>query len=234
MPKWTNRYTEARRHAKGALGVAKKLFDYVDTGSGRPSEKERALYAAITVFLYGIWENYVEQLAIELIRHISGSIEPSRVPQSVRNLLEKKPTWDLLIDPGWRSLWAQEVEREAIGSNTGGYGLNTAKSNNVNKLFQVVGIENIMSHMNNFPEEKLPSHILESLTIASTEGKVRETLDSFVKLRGEIVHTGKAPTSLRKQHIGEWRDFIDQLIDSFDKTCRELSGNLLRGDSPAS
>jgi len=232
MSQWMNRYTQARYSAKDALEVANKLFEYIDSGSGRPSEKERALYAATIVFLYGIWENYVEQLAIELIAHISTDIKPSHVPQSVRELLEKKPTWDLLIDPGWRKLWAQEVERKAIGSNAGNYGLNTAKSKNVNDLFRLVGFENIMSKMVNFPAKKLPSHIIADSPETVAEEGVQKALDTFVQLRGEIVHTGKAPASLRKSHILEWKEFIRSIIDSFDKISRNLSNNLLNGQKP--
>ena len=54
-----------------ALSVVDNLLSYVKEGQGKPSEKERALFAAAVAFTYGIWETFIEQLAIELTEHVS-------------------------------------------------------------------------------------------------------------------------------------------------------------------
>ena len=62
---WT-RTTDASRHVEAGLKVINSLMEFVKQGQGKPSAKERSIFAASVVFAYGVWENYVEQLALEL------------------------------------------------------------------------------------------------------------------------------------------------------------------------
>ena len=60
---------------------------------------------------------------------------------------------------------------------------------------------------------------------ATTQGRIgavtfEEAVDDLVTLRGEIVHTGKVPDSLRKKHVLAWRSFVEKAIDNVDDSCR--------------
>ncbi|HEY5998317.1 MAG TPA: HEPN domain-containing protein [bacterium] len=185
---------------------------------GKPSEKERALFAAAVVFTYGIWENYVEQLSIELAEKVSKDISPERVPEKIRKLLEKCTPWELTVFPGWRSLWVQKVRQQAIGENIENYGLNTAKAGPVKRLLELAGVGDAF--------EGLGSGIVpEHLTTTTKEPSC--AIDRLVELRGEIVHTGKVPDTLRKPHVREWRQFIESISSAMDKTTRQQCATLL-------
>ena len=54
-----------------------------------------------------------------------------------------------------------------------------------------------------------------------------DAIDALVTLRGEVVHTGKSPSSLRKQHVKEWREFVEALMKNVDKCCRAQCKDLL-------
>jgi hypothetical protein len=86
-------------------------------GRGKPSVEERALFAAAVVFTYGVWENFVEQLAIELVEQVALSVQPEQVPEQIRRSLEKKTAWELSVSPGWRRLWVESVKVQAIGDD---------------------------------------------------------------------------------------------------------------------
>ena len=79
MTVWTENHTSAHENVGTALAVVDRLLGYVKDGKGKPSAEERALFAAAVVFIYGIWENFVEQLAIELVQRVSAKITPERV-----------------------------------------------------------------------------------------------------------------------------------------------------------
>jgi hypothetical protein len=61
MSHWTSSKTTALASAEGSLKTVVNLLSFVKDGQGKPSTSERAIFAAAVVFLYGIWENYVEQ-----------------------------------------------------------------------------------------------------------------------------------------------------------------------------
>jgi len=127
---WTTT-TTALSNAENSLKTVDKILSDVKDSSGKPSDKERALFAAAVVFLYGLWENYVEQLAIELVTKVSGQLSPEKVPELIKKQLEKKGAWELAIHPGWKALWIENVKSMAVGDDSEKFGMNTAKAGQV-------------------------------------------------------------------------------------------------------
>ena len=78
MPDWFDTKSMALSSAETSLNTVDELLTLVKDGRGKPSEKERAVFAGAVVFLYGIWENFVEQLAIELVTHLSPPYRPHK------------------------------------------------------------------------------------------------------------------------------------------------------------
>lgn len=211
MTHWTSTRTTALSSAESSLKTVDNLLSFVKEGQGKPSAKERAIFAASVVFLYGIWENYVEQLALELVGHISVSIPPERIPDLVRKSLEKKSAWELAITPGWRSLWVQSVKISAVGDDGERFGMNTAKAGQVKNLLANCGAPEPFAST---PVTIIPSHI------GSAVKSVPDAVNNLVELRGEIVHTGQVPKSLRKAHVLDWKGFVKGLCESVDSEAR--------------
>lgn len=210
MAHWTANPSRAHRSVRDALSVVDNLLGFVKDGVGKPSVRERALFAAAIVFTYGIWENYVEQLAIELAEVVSQDIKPEKVPEHIRRSLEKKPVWELAVSPGWRQLWANSVREKAVGDDDEKFGLNTARAGQVKNLLGLAGVEEPFRLIT---DEMIPDDL-------DAGGGFDGAVDGLVTLRGEIVHTGKVPSTLRKSHVLAWRRFIEKAIDKVDESCR--------------
>lgn len=209
--------TTARQGIGTTLSVVDDLLSYMSPGKGKPSKKERAIFAAAVVFSYGVWESYVEELAIEIATQVSSAIDPSRVPKHVREALEGSSSWQLSVHPGWRSLWVQQVRVTAKGEGDK-FGLNTAKAKQVSSLLKATGIEDVFKSL---PKTIIPPHLTgQAVTVATA-------VDELVKLRSEIVHSGSVPTTLLKNHAREWRQFVESLTDEFDSVCRQEAAKLL-------
>jgi hypothetical protein len=214
MPHWTQDETRAHRSVAIALMGVDSLLSYVKGGKGKPSKNERALFAAAVVFTYGIWENFVEQIAIELAERIAPQVIPERVPESVRKALQKSASaWELAVSPGWRVLWQNQVKVQAVGDDAAStFGMNTAKAGQVKALLSLVGV---FEPFREVAAEAVPEYL-------SANGiKVEDAVNALVELRGEIVHTGNIPEALRKGHVLDWRKFVGAAADSIDKVCRE-------------
>ncbi|WP_148040888.1 HEPN domain-containing protein [Montanilutibacter psychrotolerans] len=186
-------------------------MSYVKAGQGKPSTKERALFAASVVFTYGIWENYVEQLALELAGHVATIIRPENVPEEVKKVLEKKTAWELAISPGWKELWLAYVREKAIGDDSDKFGMNTARAGQVKHLLSLAGVKNAFDGVE---DGIAPPHL------DSKKRNAIDAVEALVTLRGEIVHTGKVPDELSKGRVIEWRGFIEQLTKKIDASCR--------------
>ena len=225
---WTRKATQSYKHARNALKTADDLFQFAKSTGGKPSTAERALFAATIVFIYGIWENFVEQLAIEIVSNLAPVIEPSKLPNKIRKKLEGKSAWELLVHPGWRELWLELVKTEAVGDDSR-HGLNTAKSSSVQHLLGLAGLENVFASLPPTVFDAIPEHIMDSIVglEKSYSASISSALDSFVTLRGEIVHTGKVPQTLKKHHVKSWKSFIEVLIKEIDSSCRTMSKEYL-------
>lgn len=212
MPHWTDAPTSAHHSATDALAVVDNPLSYVKDGQGKPSVKERALFAAAVVFTYGIWENFVEQLAIELVSSVADEIAPEKVPEQIRRSLEKRTAWELTVTPGWRALWIEYVKTQAIGNDDDKFGMNTAKAGQVKNLLSLAGV---IDPYRNVPTGVIPAYL------PTSKKSVLEAINALVELRGEIVHTGKVPETLRKGHVLAWRGFVEAAADRIDESCRK-------------
>ena len=218
MAHWTSVQTAAGANVKSTLSVVDDLLAYMGTGKGKPSKQERAIFASAVVFTYGVWESYVEDLAIELASNLSATISPEKVPQQVREMLESSSAWELGVHPGWRRLWVHKVSVLAKGEGES-YGLNTANAKQVGRLFKAVGVGTVIDEISTVV---VPAHM-------SSKSKTAEAaVDELVRLRGEIVHTGAVPTTLKKHHSREWRQFVEDLVADVDRTCRSSCALLLK------
>ena len=218
MADWTSSRTNAHKSIDHALNVVDGLLSYMKDGKGKPAAKERALFAAAIDFIYGVWENYVEQLAIELSKKVSERIEPDKVPELVRKTLEKRSAWELAVSPGWRNLWVENVEVMAVGDDGDKYGLNTAKAGQVTNLLKNAGIDDAFQGIK---KSVIPEHLKEDICTPS------DAVNRLVELRGEIVHTGSVPDSLRKSHVKDWRQFVEDIAEEMDRVCRKQCKVLL-------
>ncbi len=217
MSTWTAEPTHARSSIDGTLKVVDDLLSYMSTGQGKPSQPERAIFASAVVFSYGVWESFVEEIAIEIATKMSKDIKPHQVPKNVQTLLSDATAWELGVHPGWKDLWVKRVKATAKGEGES-YGLNTAKVRQVSKLLQTAGVGDVFQ---NLPKSIVPPHL------SSSAKTVGVAVDELVKLRGEIVHSGNVPTSLRKHHAREWRQFVEALSTEVDKACRAVCASVL-------
>lgn len=211
MAHWTDQQTNAYQSLDDTLAIVDKILSFAKDGVGKPSASERALFAAAVTFTYGVWENYVEQLAIELAEKIANEILPQRVPEQIRKILEKRTAWELTVTPGWRALWAESVRTQAVGDDEEKFGMNTAKYNQVKVLLMAAGVKDPYKGAGT---DIVPAHL------PKEKKSVDEAVNALVELRGEIVHTGKVPNSLRKGHVLEWRNFIYGIAEVIDSACR--------------
>ncbi|MCZ7527068.1 MAG: hypothetical protein M5U14_12210 [Acidimicrobiia bacterium] len=151
-----------------------------------------------------MWENYVEEAAIELVTALARDLEPEQLTRPrVREFIEEGASvWDLSVHPGWRQLWVKRVTALAKGGDGGNWGLNTANARNTRKLFAAVGIDPL-------PAEHA------------------ERLDQLVALRGEIVHTATTTSGIYKREVGDWQEFVRELYESVDAKARQQCKNWL-------
>lgn len=212
MPHWTDSETHAHVNLGDALAVVDNLLSFAKDGKGKPSAKERALFAAAVVFTYGVWENFIEQLVIEIATNTASEVTPERVPEPIRKVLEKKSAWELSVSPGWRSLWSDHVRKKAVGDGNDEFGMNTAKSGQVKSLLLFAGVTDPFILINS---SAVPSHLV------PPKNTVVDAIDALVELRGEIVHTGKVPDALRRAHVHSWRGFVEAAARSIDQSCRD-------------
>ncbi len=210
--------TAAATSADSALAVVDDILSFVKETPGKPSKKERALLAAAVVFMYGVWESFTEQLALEVATQLSKAISEHKVPDAIKNVLQKKTAWGLAVSPGWRELWREHVKLEALGDEADRHGMNTARAGNVKRLLALAGSPDPFK---TFPASAVPQHV------RATANTAEKALDALVSLRGEIAHTGKVPEPLRKQHVNAWYVFVADLVDVLDQAGRNDCGGLL-------
>ncbi len=192
--------SQALKDLRKGLVAVDDVLGFVKQTAGKPSKPEKSLFVASVGLSYAMWENYVEDVAIEVTTFLSEELPPALVPDEVRDALTKAHPnpWDIAIHPGWRALWRADVEKLAKGeSNAGEFGINTANERNVKRLFERVGVE----------------------PFANTSTEDLEKLEKLVKERGEIVHTGKAPPSFYKENATGWREFVAELAKGVDAAC---------------
>jgi hypothetical protein len=203
---WT-RPTNAKTDADAGLGIIDGLMEYASDKRGRRSKKEVSLYMASVTFAYAVWENFVEEISIELVKRLADPLDglpPEQLTRpEVRDLIEENATtWELAVYPGWRQLWVERVRKSAVGEEGGGWGVNTANARNTKRLFRRVGI-------NPLPEDKA------------------DDLDALVELRGEITHTAKTKQPVYKAEVAQWQGLVANLCEETDVAARQQCQNWL-------
>jgi hypothetical protein len=206
---YVDAWSEAACLADSGLKIVDNVLSYAKTGVGKPGQKEQSLFIASTAMAYAVWENYVEQVAIELVTVLSDGVDPEQVPEKPRQEIAKADAWTLAVHPGWRARWAEIVATRAVGSSSD-YGLNTANTAQVRKLFDLVGID----------------------AFGGLDTSMTDRLDQLVKDRGTIVHTAQPPSkTFRKADAVGWWDFVSELYEAFDQSLR-CQGEVLLGEAP--
>lgn len=199
-------WTDASYNADKGLAIVDGLMQFASDKRGNQSKKEQPLYMSSVAFTYAVWENYIEEAAIELVTALARDIKAEQLTRpQVREFIEKDASvWDLSVHPGWKQLWITRVTELAKGGEGSGWGLNTANARNTRKLFAALGIDPL-------PAEH------------------SDRLDQLVSLRGEIVHTATTTSGIYKREVGEWQEFIRQLYEAVDEAARQQCTNWLTG-----
>jgi hypothetical protein len=200
---------------RAGLKAVDDVLSYAKSGVGQPSKKEKSLFVASVALSYAMWENYAEEVAIEVTAVLAKEVPEPLVPTSVRDWIMKMqppPTaWDLVVHPGWRDLWLQMVRARAKGAdgNARDFGILSANASAVRSLFERVGVDPFAGVSNDDLEE----------------------LDKLVEQRGQIVHTGKAPANFYKKDALDWRAFVANLGEAVDGAIG-AEAKKLTGKSP--
>ena len=166
-----------------------------------------------------MWENYVEQLAIDVSSRLSAQGNPKLVPAEIVKILEKKSAWELTITPGWQAIWAMHVEDRATGGETDKYGMNTARWGAVTNLLAISGLPPSVTE--SIRPTLIPPHLSPKIE------SVADAVNALVELRGEIAHTAKIPPTLSKHHIVEWSKFVADITSVIDSNARSACKKLL-------
>jgi hypothetical protein len=222
--------TQAIVDADSGMRVVDGLMSFASDGRGKPTESQRSLYLAAVAFSYAVWENFIEDLAIELTDRLAIAIDPARVPDAARKAIEKNAQpWELAVHPGWRGLWVERVRGLAKGSDEPGqWGINSASKDQVDNLFKVVGIdpvpERIDAPIPRTQRKEPPAGV--SLNADGTLD-VKRALRGLIAVRGEAVHTAKTSNPLFKAEVFWWGDFVRGLYRATNTAGEEQCGRLL-------
>jgi hypothetical protein len=224
-------WTEASWAADKALDVPDGLMSFTSGGRGQPTREQRHLYMAAVAFTYAVWENYVEELAIELSEVLARDLRPDRVPPEVQKLITSDATpWQLSVDPGWRGLWTQRVHTLAKGDDSTKWGLNTASANNVRSLLGAVGLAEALPEFVEPPKSE-SGKVLDTPTGTglTKAGKlnVHAVLTKLIGVRGEAVHTASTSDKLLKQEVEWWVSFVEGLYHDTDRQARAMCAEML-------
>lgn len=228
---WTRpEWTKAACSADVGIKVPDGLMSFASSSRGKPSNDQRTLYLGAVAFTYAVWENYVEDLALEMADTIAPEIEPSKVPEAAKTMITAEATaWEMSVHPGWRGLWVNRVRVEAKGDESiGRWGLNTASVRNVSTLFRSIGLdpvpERVSAPMNG--NKPLPTPPRMSVRSYDNTVHVDTVLKALIDLRGEAVHTAQTKDKLLKNEVHWWRSFVITLYEATDqralRQCEEL------------
>jgi hypothetical protein len=224
--------TSAYVNALKGMEVPRGMMTFSKGGKGKPSKDETTLFLGAVSFAYAVWENYVEELAIELTRSLAAEIAPEQIPTASRAVIEKDASsWELSVHPGWRGLWINRVTAITKGGEDGrgGWGLNSATFDNTKEVFETSGFGGA-----------LPTRLTVKARDATAPQNVRDTkgevdvknaLTQLIEVRGGAVHTATAPDHLRKGHVRWWLAFVEALFEETDRQALQEVDRLLdRGD----
>lgn len=75
--------TSAYLNALKGMEVPRGMMTFSKDVQGKPSKDETTLFLGAVSFAYAVWENYVEELAIELTRRLAAGDRPRTDPNGV-------------------------------------------------------------------------------------------------------------------------------------------------------
>lgn len=206
-------HSQASASLTTGLEAVEDILSFAKGGRGKPSKQENSLFVASVALSYAVWENFVEDLAIETTQVLSAHLRPERVPDACReHIEEKRSAWELAIYPGWQALWVSLVRDFAKGKpGDERYSFHTADSKGVTKLFGRVGVD---------PFHDLPA-------------AKREELNELVELRGQIVHTGSPPDHFRKRDAISSLALVRELASHLDRVVGDQIVEMTEVGPPA-
>ncbi len=227
---------QAAVDADAGMEVPIGLMSFSSSDPGRPTTQQPTLYIAAIAFTYAVWENYIEDLAIELAEVITEHIPPRLVPPSVQKIIADKATaWELSVHPGWRGLWLNEVIRRAKGEDgVASFGLNTASWENVGKLFALVGIAPIPERIaapKSYNNDGVKLAVPKNISVSRKDGTVvtANLLSQLITVRSQAVHTAKTTVPLAKPEVLWWAEIIRTLYEVTDNRGRRAARALIQG-----
>jgi hypothetical protein len=115
------------------------------------------------------------------------------------------------VTPGWRAIWLEHVTLQAVGDDDEKFGMNTAKAGQVKHLLSLAGVTD---PYHSIDATAIPDHL------PAPKRTAVEAINALVELRGQIVHTGQVPGTLRKGHVKNWRAFVEHAANKIDESCR--------------
>lgn len=220
--------TSAYLNALKGMDVPRGMMTFAKDGKGKPSKDETTLFLGAVSFAYAVWENFVEELAIELTRKLAAGIHPERIPKASRDVIEKDATsWELSVHPGWRGLWVNRVVTITKGGEggRGGWGLNSATFDNTHEVFMTAGVGDALPTRLTVKAQGATAP--QNVRDADGEVDVRNALTQLIEVRGGAVHTATAPDHLRKAHVRWWMAFVQALFEETDREAQQAVDRLL-------
>ncbi|MGP5269699.1 hypothetical protein ACTXK0_04710 [Corynebacterium variabile] len=212
-------WTKSADDADKGMQVPDGLMGFASDTRGKPPSDQEYLYISALTFAYAVWENYVEDLAVELVNVLSREIRPEKIPEKVyKGFTKQADAWSLLYNPGWKALWVDRVETAARGSGKRNYGMNTANKEQCDHLFSLIGIDPIPVNI----KVANTGRVLKPGNIESKGGsvEVEHLLSELILVRGEAVHTAKTTTVLKKREVLWWSNAIRTLYEETDRFAR--------------
>lgn len=231
----TREWTKAALGADEGMKVPAGMMSFARSSRGKPTANETTLFLGAVSFGYAVWENYVEEVAIELTERLSSTIAPERIPEVSKVEIEKSASpWELSVHPGWRGLWVRRVVEMTKGGEggQGGWGLNSATYENTQRVFAVAGLTDALPRR---LEVKSTAKAPTNVQVGDNgDVDVRNALKQLIDVRGEAVHTARAPEHLRKGHVTWWLKFVNSLYEETDRRARRAVTEMLTPSTGAS
>ena len=195
----------ARKHLDDNLLDVDKLLEIHQkeggTKRGRRFDLEVLNKSAI-VLITSFWEAYCEDIAEEGLKLIVEKANNSgALPKEIKKAITKKieankdelAIWEI-ADDKWRSLLLDNLNSLKEARNRK---LNTPKYKNIDELFvSSIGLADVSKKWN-FDRK--------------TAEQIREKLDKYIELRGEIAHRGNAVSSVTKDQVVDFLDLVKKI-----------------------
>jgi hypothetical protein len=176
-------------------------------GSQGPDAPAMALGRSAVLLTYAAWEVYCEESLLEIAEWLA-SRPLDRLPAATRSFISDKAKSDpWVLEQGWSAALVELVKRETLGTGQEpNWGMNNANAAGVIKLQKA-----ILGHA---PLKDVRwAHASNDWALAK--------LERFVRLRGEIAHSGRQKSRLWAGDFNlDWRVFVEKLTEELDYAIR--------------